>query len=273
VKTLRLFALLLVCAAMTAIILRWISLERWRKRLAETVEEEPIRIVEPTPAPTPTPPRTQVIGGKLETSRLFSGITVNATVEPTPGGPASDERVDPQSYVLDLKLHARVPTPNKSIDELAKVNPELPHLLPGLARHPGIGWIMVRSRRLGPVVLGRAGRRLLLSGRIEGEDPLAGFGPAAAADLRRHDELPHTGDIVVNSGYDPVTQEVAAFEDLIGCHGGLGGWQDRPLLIHPAAWPVDGELTGADAVHRQLVRWLERFGDRAGPRTQARPGP
>jgi hypothetical protein len=27
---------------------------------------------------------------------------------------------------------------------------------------------------------------------------------------------------------------------------------------------VDDELTGADAVHRQLVRWLERFGDRSG---------
>ena len=132
-RTLRLFALVLVCAALTAIILRWISLERWRLTLAENVEEEPVRIIEPTPPPTPTPPKTQVIGGKLETSRLFSGITVNATVEPTPGGPASDERLDPQSYVLDLKLHARVPTPNKTIEELAKVNPELPRLLPALA--------------------------------------------------------------------------------------------------------------------------------------------
>ena len=138
-KTLRFLALLLVCAAITAIVLRWISLERWRKNLAKAEEEEPVRIIEPLPTPTPTPalPKTQVIGGKLETSRLFSGITVNATVEPTPGGPASDERIDPQSYVLDLKLHARVPTPNKTIEELARVNPELPRLLPGLANMVG----------------------------------------------------------------------------------------------------------------------------------------
>jgi hypothetical protein len=129
VRTLRVIALLLFCAVMTAIILRWISLERWRKNLV-TAAEEPVR-VEPTPAPTPTPPKTQVIGGKLETSRLFSGITVNATVEPTPGGAASEERVDPQSYVLDLKLHARVPAPNKSIDELAKVNPTCRGCCPG----------------------------------------------------------------------------------------------------------------------------------------------
>jgi hypothetical protein len=35
------------------------------------------------------------------------------------------------------------------------------------------------------------------------------------------------------------------------------------VLIHPAAWPVEIELIGADAVHRQLVRWLERLGQRA----------
>jgi hypothetical protein len=58
---------------------------------------------------------------------------VHAAVEPTPGGAASDERMDPQSYVLDLKLHARVPTANATIDELAKVSPDLPRLLPGLA--------------------------------------------------------------------------------------------------------------------------------------------
>ena len=32
-----------------------------------------------------------------------------------------------------MKLRARVPEPNKTIEELAKVNPELPRLLPGLA--------------------------------------------------------------------------------------------------------------------------------------------
>ena len=55
-------------------------------------------------------------------------------VEPTPGGAASEERVDPESYVLDLKLQVRVPAPNRTIDELAQVNPELPRLLPGLER-------------------------------------------------------------------------------------------------------------------------------------------
>lgn len=132
-RTLRRLAFFLFLAALTAIVLRWISLERWHRSQA-VAPDEPIEIVipekSPTPAQTPKPP---VITGRLDTARLFSGITVHAAVDPIPGGAASDERADPQSYVLDLKLHARIPAPNKTIEELAKVNPELPRVLPGLA--------------------------------------------------------------------------------------------------------------------------------------------
>jgi uncharacterized membrane protein YvlD (DUF360 family) len=154
-----------------------------------------------------------------------------------------------------------------TLEEIEQYHPDL---LPGLVRHAGIGWVMVRSRRRGPVVLGPAGRRLLATGWVEGVDPLVGYGPRAADDLCRHDALPHVGDLLVNSTVDPATQEVSAFEELIGCHGGLGGWQNRPVLIHPAAWPVEVELIGADAVHQQLVRWLERLGQRAGLHDPAR---
>jgi hypothetical protein len=121
--------LLLLCGLLAAIILRWISLERWRRS-----EETAGIVLEPLPERTPTPaPKPPLIGGKLETARLFNGITVNATVEPTPGGAASQERRDPQSYVLELKLRTRVPAPNKTIEDLAQVNPDLPRVLPGLA--------------------------------------------------------------------------------------------------------------------------------------------
>ena len=79
--------------------------------------DEPIEIVIPEKSPTPSQPaKPPVITGRLETARLFSGITVHATVDPIPGGAASDERADPQSYVRDLKLRARVPAPNQTIE-------------------------------------------------------------------------------------------------------------------------------------------------------------
>ena len=34
--------------------------------------------------------------------------------------------------MIDLKVHARVPTPNRTLDELAKVSPDLGNLLPAL---------------------------------------------------------------------------------------------------------------------------------------------
>jgi len=132
IRTLFVFVLLLIAAAETAIILRWISLEQWHRTQLEPTQPIEPEVPEKTPTPAPSP-KVPVITGKLDTARLFSGITVHAAVEPTPGGAASDERVDPQSYLLELKMHVRVPAPNASIEDLAKVSPELPRLLPGLA--------------------------------------------------------------------------------------------------------------------------------------------
>ena len=112
-------------ALFAAIVYRWISLERLQ-RLA------PVEIPT-TPTPEPTPTRPPVISGKLDTGKLFNGITLHSTVETIPGADAATERTQPDSYALDLRLQARVPSANKTIEELAKINPHLPTLLPGLA--------------------------------------------------------------------------------------------------------------------------------------------
>lgn len=134
-----------------------------------------------------------------------------------------------------------------------------PGLLDGLAQHEGIGWVMVHSAACGPVVIGKHGRRYLNDDTLEGENPLLGFGPHAADHLRRYDAFPDAPDIYVNSFYNPETNEVAAFEELIGSHGGLGGYQTRPFILHPAHWTIDETpLVGAAAVYRQFKRWLRQ---------------
>ena len=110
-------------ALFAAIVYRWISLERLQ-------HVAPLEIVT---MPTPTPTRPPLITGKLDTAKLFNGITLHSTVETMPGADATTEQSEADSYVLDLKLQARVPSPNKTIDELAKVSPQLPTLLPALA--------------------------------------------------------------------------------------------------------------------------------------------
>jgi uncharacterized membrane protein YvlD (DUF360 family) len=150
------------------------------------------------------------------------------------------------------RLAGRVP-----IDELTD---RFPKLVPGLLAEPGVGFLIADSAR-GPLVIGGAGVQLLSDGTVEGTDPLTPFGPYARYDLLRVATMGNAPDLYVHSTVDPRTNEVQAFEELVGCHGGLGGWQNEAMLIHPAAWPVDGPpLYGADAVHRQLVSWLEQLG-------------
>jgi uncharacterized membrane protein YvlD (DUF360 family) len=136
-----------------------------------------------------------------------------------------------------------------------------PRLLPALRDHPGIAFVMARSERDGAVAIGRAGVHHLDSGRVEGEDPLAPFGPTAARHLRRTDGFPHCPDVIVNSTFWDETGEVAAFEELVGSHGGMGGTQSHPFVLHPAElpWP-DAPVVGAEHVHRILSGWLGALG-------------
>jgi hypothetical protein len=137
------------------------------------------------------------------------------------------------------------------------IDSRYPDLITGLAAHPDIGAVIVRSSVAGSlVVLGGDGWRALSpEGATGGEgiDPLATYGPQAAADVRSLDGRRHVGDIVVLGAFDPGTGEVAAFEELVGSHGGLGGAQTEALLLHPATWSVPSSpLNGLD-VH-QLLR-------------------
>lgn len=135
-----------------------------------------------------------------------------------------------------------------------------PALLPTLANHPGIGFLLVRSDEHGGVVLGAYGAEIPLADLDDNPGPLAPFGPGAADAVRRTHSFPHTADIMVNSFHDPADGEVLAFEEQIGSHGGLGGEQGKPFLLSPLGFsaPVgEGEeLVGAEHVHRVLRRWM-----------------
>jgi hypothetical protein len=130
-STLRRVALVLFGALFAALLLRWISLERWNRQTSGAPET--FSPLFPSPTAKPTASRTANTPGRIDLPRLANGITVRSELETAPGRAASEERVDPQSYMLELSLKARLPTPNRSVDELAKVSPELPKLLPGLS--------------------------------------------------------------------------------------------------------------------------------------------
>jgi hypothetical protein len=149
---------------------------------------------------------------------------------------------------------------------LEEMDRRWPRLVPGLAAHAGIGFAAVHAAG-GPIAFGGAGLHRLATGEVEGVDPLEVFGPHAASMLASAMRMPQAPDVYVNSTVDTTTLEVAAFEDLVGCHGGLGGWQDRGTLIAPTDLiPPDIHIFGADQLHRTLVWMLEQLGHRTGLR-------
>jgi len=150
---------------------------------------------------------------------------------------------------------------------LEEIDERHPQLIPALREHSHIGWLLVRSAEHGPLALGANGTRHLADGRVEGEDPLAQFSPNAPTHLLRTDSFPHVADIMVGSFYDPDLDEGCAFEELISFHGGLGGPQTRPFILHPVdlpppSWPI----VGAELVHDVLADWRRELqGDDAVP--------
>jgi uncharacterized membrane protein YvlD (DUF360 family) len=145
-----------------------------------------------------------------------------------------------------------------SLEGIAKLHPEL---MPGLIRHEGIGFIMVRSEEHGPLAISRDGVRNLETGEIEGTDPLAFYSEHTPANLLELDGYEHIGDIFIISMYDPSTEEVAPFEHQVGSHGGLGGMQTKAFVMYPTAFATQDktvDLVGAPEVNRKIHEWMDR---------------
>jgi hypothetical protein len=148
-----------------------------------------------------------------------------------------------------------------------------PGLIDGLRRHEGVGLILVRDEAEGDLVIGPAGVHHLDDGRVEGTDPLAVFGPNAADHLGRTSSFDNCPDLLVNSFYDPVADEGAAFEGLIGFHGGLGGRQSHPFVLAPAGLAQPTEpLVGARAIHDLFTTWLRDVQGRIADDERKPPG-
>lgn len=135
-----------------------------------------------------------------------------------------------------------------------------PELIIGLYSHPGIGYLVVRSEAQGDIVIGKNGVHYLNDDHCEGAvDPLAVYGPNAALHLRRESGYSNCPDIIVNTMYDPQTEELCGFENQVSHHGGMGGPQNYPFILRPASLPYDGKpIIGAESVHHLLRGWREK---------------
>jgi hypothetical protein len=125
-----------------------------------------------------------------------------------------------------------------------------------LRSHPGVGSLLVASRTDGGMVLGRSGSLRLDTGEVTGADPLAGYGPHAREQVARTHDFDSCADIMVNSAYDPETDEASAFEMHVASHGALSGPQSHGFLLYPSEFsPPPDPIVGAVQLHQVLPRW------------------
>ena len=134
-----------------------------------------------------------------------------------------------------------------------------PELIPGLVKHEGIGFVLVNSITNGGMVIGEKGIYYLDTDEIIGENPLEGFGKNAAKHLKRENSFNNMPDIMVNSFYDAETDEVCAFEELIGNHGGIGGNQTKPFILYPSEWEDPEDIIGAESVYKFLKKEIDNL--------------
>lgn len=141
-----------------------------------------------------------------------------------------------------------------------ELNSYFPELIPGIINNEYVGFILVNSAEHGDLAIGKNGTYYLDSGKIDGENPLIGFGDNIVRHLKRTSSFEHTPDILVNSFYDEKADEVCAFEELVGSHGGAGGDQSKPFILYPSSWNVsDDDIIGAESVYKLLKENLEEL--------------
>ena len=148
-----------------------------------------------------------------------------------------------------------------SYEEITSLFPEF---IPSLVKNEYIGFILVKSEE-GSLAIGENGTYNLDSGEITGENPLNGFGDNIVQHLKRSSSFKHAPDIFVNSFYDSENDEVCAFEELVGSHGGAGGTQSQPFILYPRDWDVPSdEIIGAENIYRLLKENLKRLKESGG---------
>ena len=144
---------------------------------------------------------------------------------------------------------------------LEEIDKKYPGLIDQLSSHPLIGFLLVNSKKHGGVVIGPEGNYFLKNDKVVGKNPLKDFGPNAVSHIKRSHGFYNVADIMVNSIYDPVMNEVHAFEELLGSHGALGGDQIYPFVLFPSNWNYPEEhIIGAANLHQLMKKWLKNLG-------------
>ena len=109
----------------------------------------PPKVAPATPRPTPAPPPPAplppyVPNKKIEFGKIFNGMKYDVRLETDHGSTASKDRQRLESYVAEVTVRVKVPSPYLTLSEINLINPALPEILPQLS-------LLLETAKVSPV--------------------------------------------------------------------------------------------------------------------------
>ena len=154
--------------------------------------------------------------------------------------------------------------------QISEITALFPDLVVTLASHPGI-WLVIGMEGEHVHLFSRDGTLTLQDGQIvsaEGANPLQCLPEPehALRELATAAGYPHSGDLILLGRYDPESSTVVCFEDQWASHGGLGGPQDYPFMLHPPhlGWDLSQVCNARDMYAFFAQTYLQPAPDTAG---------
>ena len=125
---------------------------------------------------------------------------------------------------------------------LSELNRDFPGVVDALIAHEGIGLVVGYADDGTAVAMGKGGSRNVHTGEVVGLDPLIAYAPDSGYgacsletrvwQVKRVMDFPSAGDLwLISTHFEDGT--VAALEELVGNHGGMGGPQTDSFIFHP----------------------------------------
>ncbi len=111
----------------TRVVTREVEVEKRVEVPREVVKEVVKEVLVQPPLPDSFVPRKEA-----DVATFFNGITIQTKLLTEQGTYASLERLSPDAYKAEFQLSVRVPKANQTVQELSRINPALPSLLPDL---------------------------------------------------------------------------------------------------------------------------------------------
>jgi predicted AlkP superfamily pyrophosphatase or phosphodiesterase/uncharacterized membrane protein YvlD (DUF360 family) len=156
----------------------------------------------------------------------------------------------------------------KSRPSQGQIESKYPGFVEKLLQTPGMGLVIVLDEKKAPICIDAQGQINLSTEAVKGKNPLRIYKNIRVKELLNLATDPNAPDIILISAKHPGSNEVHAFEELVGNHGGIGGWQTEALLLHPSKLRIDekfyekGALYDSTTIHNIFISWLTDAGHR-----------